>query len=165
MPSYHMRRKDKQVTEHDELVKPLKEAEYITLALCSKNKPYIATLSHGYDEKNNCIYFHSAREGNKIDILKDNPLVWGQALIDSGYQHGSCDHLYHTTQFSGSVTFVEDMTEKKYALRTMVNQLDKAPDKIIKDQVKPSSIAKVHVGRIDIQEMKGKKADKIIISL
>jgi nitroimidazol reductase NimA-like FMN-containing flavoprotein (pyridoxamine 5'-phosphate oxidase superfamily) len=160
-----MRRKDKQVTEHDELVKPLKEADYITLSLCSENKPYIATLSHGYDEENNCIYFHSAREGKKIDIIKDNPLVWGQALIDSGYQHGSCDHLYHTTQFSGSVTFVEDITEKEHALKTMVKQLDEEPDKIIKDQVIPSSIAKVHVGKIDIQEMTGKKADKIIISL
>ena len=165
MPSYHMRRSDKQVTEHDELVKPLKEAEYITLALCSENKPYIATLSHGYDEANNCIYFHSAREGKKIDILRDNPVVWGQALIDAGYQHGSCDHLYHTTQFNGTVKFVEEMAEKEHALKTMIRYLDNEPEKIIETQVMPSSIAKVYVGRIDIQEMTGKKADKIIISL
>ncbi|MCW4012071.1 MAG: pyridoxamine 5'-phosphate oxidase family protein [Candidatus Bathyarchaeota archaeon] len=165
MPSYHMRRKDKQVTEHNELVKPLKEAEYITLALCSENKPYIATISHGYDEENNCIYFHSAKEGKKIDIIKENPLVWGQALIDAGYQHGSCDHLYHTTQFSGTVTFVEDMTEKEHALKLTIKQLDNDPETIIENQVKPNSVAKVYIGRIDIQEMTGKKADKIIISL
>lgn len=165
MSSYHMRRKDKQITENNELVKTLKQAEYITLSLCSENKPYIATLSHGYDEENNCIYFHSAREGKKIDILKENPAIWGQALIDVGYQHGSCDHLYHTTQFNGSVTFIEDMTEKKHALKTMIRQLDKNPETIIKDQVKPSSIAKVYIGRIDIQEMTSKKADRIIISL
>jgi len=160
-----MRRSDKKVTDQDELLKPLKEAEYITLALCIENKPYLATLSHGYDEKNNCIYFHSARDGRKIDILKENPVVWGQALIDSGYQQGSCDHLYHTAQFSGTVTFVEDMAEKEHVLKIMIRHLDKTPEKIIDKQVMPSSIAKVHVGRIDIKEMTGKKADKIIISL
>ena len=165
MTRYHMRRHDKQVVEHEELVKPLKEAEYITLALCSDNKPYIVTISHGYDEENNCIYFHSAREGKKIDIIRKNPKVWGQALIDKGYQQGSCDHLYHTTQFSGSVLFLEDLDEKEHALKTMIKKLDKEPEKIIEKQMQPSSIAKVYIGRIDIEEMTGKKADKIIISL
>jgi nitroimidazol reductase NimA-like FMN-containing flavoprotein (pyridoxamine 5'-phosphate oxidase superfamily) len=160
-----MRRYDKQVIEHEELVKPLKEAEYITLALCSDNKPYIATLSHGYDEENNCIYFHSAIEGKKIDVIKENPKVWGQALIDKGYQQGSCDHLYHTTQFNGTVTFLEDLDEKEHALKTMIKKLDKEPEKIIEKQMPPSSISKVYIGRIDIEEMTGKKADKIIISL
>ena len=91
--------------------------------------------------------------------------MWGQALIDAGYQHGSCDHLYHTTQFSGIVTFIDDMVEKKHALKTVIRQLDNNPETIIKDQVKPSSIAKGYIGRIDIQEMTSKKADKIIISL
>jgi hypothetical protein len=42
--------------------------------------------------------------------------VWGQALIDNGYQQGSCDHLYRTAQFRGKVTFVEDQAEKIHAL-------------------------------------------------
>jgi len=91
--------------------------------------------------------------------------VWGQALIDAIYQHGSCDHLYHTTQFNGTVTFIDDMAEKKHALKTMIRQLDNNPETIIQNQVKTSSIAKVYIRRIDIQEMTSKKADKIIISL
>ena len=161
----HMRRKDKEVTDPSELVKPLKEAAYITLALCRDNEPYIATLSHGYDEEANRVYFHCAREGKKVDILRTNPVVWGQALIDGGYQQGSCDHLYHTTQFRGVVSFVEDPEEKRRALETMVRRLDDNPGGIIERQVKPDSWSKVHVGRIDIVEMTGKKADKVIISL
>ncbi len=160
-----MRRSDKQVTSPDELVKPLLEADYITLALCTGNKPYLATLSHGYEAQNNCIYFHTAREGRKIDIINQNPEVWGQAMLDAGYQHGSCDHLYHTTQFSGTITWVEDIAEKEHALKTMIRHLDCDPETIIENQVKPSSIAKVYIGRIDIHEMTGKKADKVIISL
>ena len=165
MPDYHMRRKDKEITDPDELIKPLREAKYITLALCRENKPYLATLSHGYDAENNCIYFHSAREGKKIEYLKANPMVWGQALIDNGYQQGSCDHLYHTAQFSGTVRFLEDHEEKKHALKIMIRKLDDNPDEIILKQIQPSSIAKVHIGKIKINEITGKKADKVIISL
>lgn len=161
----HMRRKDKEVTDHTELVKPLREAAYITLALCRDNEPYIATLSHGYDEEANRVYFHCTREGKKVDILRANPAVWGQALIDGGYQRGSCDHLYQTTQFRGVVSFVDDPAEKRRALETMVRHLDDNPGDIIERQVKPGSVAKVLVGRIDILEMTGKKADRIIVSL
>lgn len=165
MPDIHMRRKDKMVTEKSELVKPLKESNYITLALSMDNIPYIATLSHGFDEENNCIYFHFAREGKKVTYLRSNPVVWGQALLDGEYQHGSCDHLYHSTQFLGRVTFVDDLEEKRYALEVAIRQLDGNPDKIIKNQLKESSISKVLIGRIDIQEISGKRADKVIISL
>jgi len=165
MPGIHMRRKDKEVTEPSELVKPLKEVDYVTLALCRDNEPYIATLSHGYDEANNCIYFHCAKEGKKVDVLRANPIVWGQALIDGGYQQGSCDHLYHTTQFMGRVSFVEDYEEKRRALEIMVMQLDDDPKGVVEKQVNPGSVSKVLIGRIDVLEMTGKKADKIIISL
>ncbi len=161
----HMRRSDKEVTDHAELVKPLREAASVTLALCRDNEPYIATLSHGYDEANNRVYFHCAREGKKVDILRANPVVWGQALLDGGYPPGSCAPLYHTPQFRGVVSFVEDPEEKRRALETMVRRLDDTPEDIIERQLKPSSVAKVLVGRIDIVEMTGKKADRIIVSL
>jgi len=112
MHGYHLRRQDKAVTDPTELVKPLIEAEYITLALSYEDHPYLATLSHGYDAENNCLYFHCAFEGKKVEYLKANPKVWGQALIDGGYQHGSCDHLYHTAQFSGTVAFIDDLDER-----------------------------------------------------
>jgi nitroimidazol reductase NimA-like FMN-containing flavoprotein (pyridoxamine 5'-phosphate oxidase superfamily) len=165
MPGIHMRRKDKEVTEHSELVKPLKEAAYVTLAMCKDNVPYMATLSHGYDEENNRIYFHCAKEGKKVDYLQVNPVVWGQALIDGGYQQGSCDHLYHTTQFMGRVSFVEGYEEKRHALEIMVNHLDDNPEAIIEKQLHRDSVSKVLIGRIDIMDMTGKKADKVIVSL
>ena len=165
MPDFHMRRKDKMVTDRDELLKPLREADYITLALSMENIPYIATLSHGFDEDNNCIYFHCAKEGKKVTYLRSNPVVWGQALLDGEYQHGSCDHLYHSTQFLGRVTFIDDLDEKRHALEVAIRQLDEAPDEIIKTQLMESSISKVLIGRIDIEEISGKRADKIIISL
>ena len=159
-----IRRKDKEITNPDEMKNVLKTAKYVTLAMCMNDEPYLVTLSHGYDQVKNCIYFHCADEGKKIDILKENSLVWGQALVDLGYVQGKCDQLYVTTQFRGRVTFLEDLNEKEHALKVMIGSLDKNPEKVIEKQLKPERIQKVRIGRIDIDYMSGKKADKVIIS-
>jgi len=132
--------------------------------MCSNGEPYLVTLSHGYDGERNCIYFHCAREGKKVDILKANNLVWGQALVDYGYVQGACDHMYSTTQFRGRVTFVEDTEEKGHALRVMIESLDDNPRQILEKQLTPESMQRVMIGRIDVDYMSGKKADRVIIS-
>jgi len=160
-----IRRKEKEITDINEMIKILEMAQYITIAMCKDNEPYLATLSHGYDRDCHCIYFHCATEGKKIDILSSNNLVWGQALLDKGYVQGACDHLYATTQFKGTVTFIEDKEEKIYALKTMIRALDDNPEKLMAEQITEKSVARVGIGRIDIEYISGKKADKVIILL
>jgi len=160
-----IRRKEKAITDKSEMLEIILKAKYIIIAMCQDNVPYLATLSHGYDTERNCIYFHSAREGKKIDILKENNIVWGQALLDKGYVHGSCDHLYATTQFMGRVTFVESSEEKKHALEVMINALEDDPQKVLDSQLTEKSIEGIQIGRIDIEYMSGKKSDKAIISI
>jgi len=160
-----LRRKEKAITDRNEMLWILEHTQYITLAMCADNEPYLATLSHGYDRERNCIYFHCAREGKKIDVLSVNNVVWGQALIDKGYVQGACDHLYATVHFRGRVTFVEDTEEKEHALRIMIRALDDDPSTVIKKQLTPHSVTRVNIGRIDIDYMTGKKAEKVVISL
>jgi nitroimidazol reductase NimA-like FMN-containing flavoprotein (pyridoxamine 5'-phosphate oxidase superfamily) len=160
-----IRRKEKAIGNTDEMVQIIKEAKYITIAMCKDNIPYLVTLSHGYDASKKCIYFHCAHVGKKIDILQENNLVWGQAVIDLGYVAGKCDHLFATTQFMGRVQFIEDMNEKKHALTVMVNDLEPDPQVVIDDQFSEKSISRVNIGRIDIEYMSGKKADEVVISL
>lgn len=160
-----IRRKEKAITDEKIMKKILSKVAYITLALCKDNQPYLVSLSHGYDPNKNCIYFHCASEGKKIDYLKENNVVWGQAIIDKGYIQGSCDHLYATTQFKGKVTFITDFEEKKEALTNMVHKLDNKPDEVIYKQLTQQSITKISVGRIDIEYMSGKEAKEAVISL
>lgn len=142
----------------------LEGAKFVVIAMCADNEPYLATLSHGYDRERNCIYFHCAKEGKKVDILNEHNKVWGQALVDKGYVQGSCDHLYATTQFMGRVTFVENAHEKKHALKVMINALEDNPQEVVDAQLSEKSIEGVQVGRIDIEYMSGKKSEKVIIS-
>jgi nitroimidazol reductase NimA-like FMN-containing flavoprotein (pyridoxamine 5'-phosphate oxidase superfamily) len=160
-----MRRKEKEVTDRDEMVKVLLEARHITIAMSDEDGPYLVTLTHGYDDERNALYFHCAQSGRKIDILKKDGRVWGQALIDLGYAEGSCDHLYQTTQFRGKVSFVEDLGEKRHALETMIRKNEKEPEKVIVQQITDETIQNVGIGRIDIDLMTGKRSDKVEIAV
>jgi len=160
-----MRRKEKEVTDRDEMVKVLLEAKHVTVAMCDRDGPYLVTLTHGYDMARNAIYFHCAQEGRKVDALRLDNRVWGQALVDHGYAVGSCDHLYETTQFRGRVTFVEDAEEKRRGLMTMVQKNEPEADKVATEQVTSDSLRNVCIGRIDIDLMTGKRSVEVVVSL
>jgi len=162
---HEIRRKDKAITDQNEMKKILQQTKYITIAMCRNNEPYLITLSHGYDPGKNIIYFHCASVGKKIDILKANNIIWGQALIDKGYVKDKCDHLWTTVMFRGSVSFIFDGDKKRHALDIMIRQLEQNPERVIKKQITEKSIKRVTIGRIDIDYMSGKKADNTIIPL
>lgn len=68
-----MRRKEKEINERERIDHVIAQAEVCRLGLCKDNRPYVVPLSFGYDGK--YIYFHTAREGTKIDYMLSNPQV------------------------------------------------------------------------------------------
>jgi len=140
----------------------LRSAQYVTLAMSVDDQPYLVSLSHGYDEDRNCIYFHCAREGKKLDYLRANNTVWGQALLDHGYSDGECTHLYASVHFSGRVTFIDDPDEKRRALECMIRQLDSNPESLI-GRITPELFDQTMVGRIDIEYLSGKKSKEVTV--
>ena len=159
-----IRRKEKEIISEDVIINILKNTRYVTIAMCTQNMPYLVTVTHGYDSKKNVLYFHCSKEGKKIDILNENNVVWGQAILDKGYIMGKCDQLFATAQFMGNVAFIDDISEKKHALETMIKQQETSPEEVIKKQITKDSLKKVHIGRIDISYLSGKKAEDVIIS-
>jgi nitroimidazol reductase NimA-like FMN-containing flavoprotein (pyridoxamine 5'-phosphate oxidase superfamily) len=160
--SFHLRRKDKEVTDERLLKKILKTTKYVTIALSMNNEPYLVSLSHGYDKKKNCLYFHCAREGKKLQYLSSNDTVWGQALLDYGYSEGECTYLYASVHFTGRVTILENLEEKREALACMIRQIDKNPETLITD-LRPERLRNTVVGRIDVAYMSGKKSKEVTI--
>ena len=155
-----IRRKEKAITDQEEIKSILTSTKYVTLAICKDNKPYLVTVSHGYNPDDNEIYFHCASKGKKIDYLKSNPLIWGQTLIDLGYARGECNHHYKTVQFKGKVHFLTDINEKRKALVTMINQLeadDESREKVKEEQLTEKAVRGVTIGKISIQGLSGKE--------
>ncbi len=99
--SFHVRRKEREITDPDEMRQVLKATKYVTVALCMDNEPYLVSLSHGYDETKNCLYFHCAPEGKKLIYAKANPNVWGQAVLDFGVTE-ECDYAYTSVSTSAA---------------------------------------------------------------
>ena len=163
---YRMRRADKEIRDMDLLKEILRSARYMTLAMSKNDQPYLVSLCYGYDDEKNCIYFHCAKEGKKMDYLKANNLVWGQVLLDYGYSRSEdpCkgDYLYASVHFSGRVTFPEDSKEKQHAMEHIIRQLDNDPDPLIK-RLNPERLNRTLIGRIDIDYMSGKRSNAITL--
>jgi len=157
-----MRRKDKEITDVEVLKKILKSAKYMTVAMSKENQPYLVSLSYGYDEAHNCLYFHCATEGKKLNYLKANNTIWGQALLDYGYVQSECDHHYASVHFKGKVTFLSEPNEKIHAVQIMMRQLDKNPEQLIA-KLNVEKLKNTLIGRIDIEIMTGKKSKELTI--
>ena len=158
----HPRRQDKEIVDQSVLKKILKTTKYVTIAFSKNNQPYLVTLSHGYDENRNCIYFHCAEKGKKLEYLKANGNVWGQAMIDYGYQEGECDHHYASVHFKGNAVIIDNVEEKQAAIKCMIQQLDKHPEQLIA-KLKEDRLRNTVLGRVDIEFMTGKKTQGTLI--
>jgi len=157
MDDYHMRREEKQIGQQDELIEIIKNNKIFCIAMCNENNPYLVSMNYGYDITKDCFYFHSAKEGKKIDYLKTNPKVWGEIREDHGYLIGECDHAYRTLHFEGEVKFIDDIEEKKHALKVMVDHIEPDPEPIKKRFIEKGGLDEVKIGRVDIKNMWGKK--------
>jgi nitroimidazol reductase NimA-like FMN-containing flavoprotein (pyridoxamine 5'-phosphate oxidase superfamily) len=157
-----MIRDDKEITDEETIKKILKITQYVTLAMVKNNEPYLVSLSHGYDEENHCIYVHSAKKGKKLDFLRTNPVVWGQALIDRGYVEIECSHNYASVMFSGKVSFIENKEERWAAMSLMNRQLDPNAEDMIAKR-KPKSLDTAVIGKISIDYWSGKKSAEVSV--
>jgi len=153
--SFHVRRKDREITDFVALKEVLKSTKYVTVALCMGDEPYLVSLSHGYDEKRNCLYFHCADEGKKLVYLKANNRVWGQAVEDYGVTD-ECDYAYKSVHFKGTMSLIDDSSEKQHAMNVLVRQLSETPEKKLA-KIKPEKLAETTMGKIEITYMSGKQ--------
>lgn len=156
MPDYHLRRAEKELKDPAELRAVLLRQRHLTIAMCRAGEPYLVTLSHAYDEARNCLYFHCAPEGKKIDFLKENPSVWGQVVEDLGYNQNECDHAFRSVHIKGRVEMLRTLDEKKHALSLMIGRLEDRPDEVRRRLIVDGKLEKVAVGKITIEAMTGK---------
>jgi len=118
-----MRRRDREVTDPEQIKKILAPIKTCHLAMVDGGKPYVVPLSHGYtlDEDMLTIYFHSAKEGRKIEVLRKNSAVCFEMSTEgqSSFEEATpCDFGYYFSSVIGfgNAQFIEDIEEKCMAL-------------------------------------------------
>ena len=155
-----MQKKEREILDQKILFEILKNGKFSTISLCRNNEPYIVTLNYGFDETRNCLFFHSAQKGLKLEYLKENQKVCGTILEDLGYVKSSCSHKYRSIVFWGDMTIVENLEEKKHAFDTMLKHLENNPNKLKKKFFKSEqSYNNTCLLRLDISLITGKASE------
>lgn len=151
-----MRRKDREITDREIIDSILHEAEICRLAMVDGGEPYIVPVNFGYDGK--YIYFHSAKTGRKIDILKANGTVCFEAETGTAVKKAdmACDWSmkFYCVIGTGKAEFVESFEEKVKALDVIMRKYSQDGTFKYDD----AQVAKVAVVKIEIKEVTGKKA-------
>lgn len=114
-----LRRKDRAITD-DEAIAILNKAEYGVLSTISPDgKPYGVPLSFCIIE--NCIYFHCAIEGRKIDNIEKNNSVSFCAVGNTEILPDKFGTKYESVIVSGEVVEIFD-DNKQIALKGLIKK-------------------------------------------
>jgi len=68
-----MRRTEKEIENRAEIDSIIRRNQVCRVGLSEQGSPYVVPLCFGYDGES--LYFHCAREGRKLDILRQNDKV------------------------------------------------------------------------------------------
>lgn len=160
MQSYHMQKKEREITDKSKINQILKRGKYVTISMCKMDEPYIITLNYGFDEEQNAFYFHSANLGLKLEILKENSKVCGTLIEDLGYVRNTCSHKYRSIVFMGEMVIIKDIEEKKHGFDVLLNHLEENPSKMKKRFLKnEKSYFDTCIMRLDIRKVTGKASE------
>ena len=150
-----MRRADKEITSKAAIEGIISRSLVCRLALADENRPYIVPLCFGY--KDNSLYFHSAVQGKKIDIIKKNNRVCFEFDIDyeviKADKACECGMQYKSVVGFGQASFLEDSESKRQALDIIMKQYSGESSSYPEAKLKHTVII-----RVDIEHMTGKQA-------
>ena len=119
-----MRRKDREIKERSTIEEIIRQSQVCRLAMVDQDKPYVVPMNFGF--KWPYLYFHSAREGRKIEVLRKNPQVCFEFdhLIKLKKNKEACEWglAYTSVIGEGKAVLVEDIKEKELALGVIMAQ-------------------------------------------
>ena len=149
-----MRRKDKEIGA-DKAIKLLTDCDYGVLSTVGNDgQPYGVPLNYAY--KDNCIYFHCALAGHKIDNIESNPKVSFCAVGDTKILPSE-----FSTEYVSAVAFgVASEVQGSERYNAIVLLLEKFSPEFIEEGKKYiEKLDKVtKVIKIEIEHISGKKA-------
>ncbi|NQU84881.1 MAG: GNAT family N-acetyltransferase [Mariniphaga sp.] len=151
-----MRKTNQEITDNAILEEILSDSEICRIAMNDGGVPYILPFNYGY--KYNCIYIHSALEGKKIDLLKNNKKVCFEIeqkaeLIKHKTTCGWATK-YRSVVGYGEVEIVNDFSEKEKGLNIIMAH----NGGLEKNSFEKKNVDRVLVLKLKIDKLKGKQS-------
>ena len=150
-----MRRQEKEITDICEIESIINRSLVCRLAVCDDDMPYIVPMCFGFTDGK--LYFHSATEGYKLDLIRRNPKVCFEFDIDVELMpnESSCNigMKYRSVIGHGTATIIDDADEISSGLDAIVRQYGGEPASY------PEKVSEmITVIRVSIESMTGKKS-------
>jgi len=150
-----MRRKEQEINDIATIEGIIRKGQVCHLALSENGRPYIVPLCFGYEDNN--LYFHTAREGKKLDILRKNNNVCFE--IDTDHElvksKEACGYTmkYQSVIGFGKATLIEDIESKRKAFDIIMQNYSDGSFEYPAEAIKNTVI----IIRVEIESMTGKK--------
>jgi nitroimidazol reductase NimA-like FMN-containing flavoprotein (pyridoxamine 5'-phosphate oxidase superfamily) len=153
-----MRRRDREIESRSEIDTIIRSAEVCRLAFAVENEPYIVPVSFGYD--GSAIYFHTARDGRKIDCIRANPRVCFELECNVElltHDTKPCDwgFSYESVIGYGTVIELSESEERRHGLNQVMLQYSER-----EWMMDDASMDRTRVWRLDIESVTGKRSTK-----
>lgn len=153
-----MRRFKQEISKEECIDILINEKRGVLSVIGDDGYPYGIPLNHYYDKNENCIYFHGAKEGHKIDAIKNNNKV-SYCVFEKGIKrenHWSYD--VRSVIVFGKAHFIEDIDEcikissaLWWKFGTDKNELE--------EEIKHSA-SRVLCIKVEIEHISGKKVNE-----
>ena len=150
-----MRRNDREIVDLALIEDIIRNSLVCRLGMSRNDQPYVVPLCFAY--RDNTLYFHSAREGLKLEILQQNSKVCVEFDIDQEVIQGDkpCkwSMQYRSVIGFGRASLVEDSEEKKKGLDAIMNHYSNKLFAYV-----DSAIESICIIKVEIESMTGKKS-------
>ena len=150
-----MRRLKQQVSDI-ECKKILKEEKRAALSVIGEDGyPYTVPINFYYDENDNGIYFHGAKEGHKADAIQKCDKVCFTTWNQGFKKNGGWEWNVTSVVVFGKIKFVDDKTVMEDRLRKMAAKYYPDEEEIEAEMTRPA-FHRVQMFEIEIEHMTGK---------
>ena len=120
--------------------------------------PYGIPIDYYYNENENALFFHGAKEGHKIDSIKKCEKA-SFAVIDLGNKSdGEWWYRPSSVIIFGKMSFVDDLTQCEKICRTLAYKFSNN-ETYIDDEI-ARSLSRVLCLKLTVEHMTGKKVEE-----
>ena len=148
-----MRRKDSELSQEASR-EILESNNYAVVSLIdAEGLPYGVALDYIYKE--DCLYFHGAKEGRKTDAMKKNPRACAVILGETKVIPNRFGREYVSAVAEGPITLIDDPEQKRKVMRWVVER--NSPDYLEKGYaVVEKLLERVLIYKMEIEKLSGK---------
>jgi len=156
-----MRRKDKEIVDQKVMVSIIEKAIICRVGMCWQDEPYVIPMNFGY--RNHYIFLHSASEGRKLDILRNNNKVCIEFDVDvemlQSQEVCKTSMKYKSILIFGTAVILKDIAEKKRALDIIMHHYDNHNFPSL-FHYSEEVMGKVIIIKVKVEEMTGKESKR-----